>query len=314
MQTKPKNYADCYLYGRSNYEKPIYEFFIKSNIIDKNSEAFEDIKYDVKRLQQSIYLTQTLESDNVILLYHTVALPRAFKVFAAKDLKSGDKQLKIFIDMSDIISTKTGRITIHPSNMDKFISYLTSAMMMRIYYSYPEKLTDRSKLVDSGTYCFSELFYHVIDYLRISGADKLREKTVYIASMYYQLNILGKEYSPSVETRCKSFSKINTKDIEILNLQLGKDTYNNINELIISLSKVLNANGLRLENFLDRWLKLYGAGTQFALEYYPAFSTMITNVYNGSYLVTGQKIVEKICGRTLVDYTNTLFSVASEFK
>lgn len=309
---KTKNYSDCYLYGMGDYEKNIYEFFIKSKVLDKNSEAFADIKYDVKRLQPSTSLTNTLESPNVILLYHDTPLPRAFKVFTAKDLKSGDKKLKVFIDVGDIISTKGGKITIHPSNMDKFISYLTSALMMRIYYSYPEKLLNRDKLVDVGTTCFAEMFTYIIDFLRLSGTDKLREKCMYISSIYYQVNILNKEYSPAIERRAKSISKIQSKDVELLDIQLESDTYKNISTLIPSVAKIINAaDSLKLDNFMNKWITLYGTGTQFATEYYPAFSSMLTNAYNGSYL-NSQKIIEKICGRHLVEYTTEIFRIGDE--
>lgn len=311
---KIKNYTDCYLYKQADYAKNIYKFFIESEVIDKNTEAFEAIKFDVRRLQPSATLTTTLESPNVVLLKHSVALPRSFKVFANQDIKSGDKKMKVFIDMSDIISTKGGTLTVHPSNIDKLISYLTSALVMRIYYTKPEILLNRASIIDTGTKCFAELFSHVVDYLRMSGVEKLKEKTMYIASVYYQTTMLGKEFSPSIESRCKQLSKLSTRDIEILNIQLKSNTYNNIETLINSIAKVIRADGLKLDNFLNQWLKLYGSGTQFALEYYPAFSSMLTNVYNGSYLVTGQKVVEKICGKDLVEYTNKIFDAGRELQ
>lgn len=310
---KTKNYSDCYLYGVGNYDKNIYEYFIKSSIIDKNSNAFEDVRYDVKRLQPSPNLSKTLDSPNVILLTHSTPLPRSFKVFSAKDLKSGDKRLKVFIDVSDIMYTKDGIMSIHQSNMDKFLSYLTSALMMRIYYSHPDKLLNRDKLLDSGIRCFTELFAYVIDFLRIGGADKIREKCMYMSAIYYQTNILNKEISDSIINRAKSVSKITPRDIEILNIQLDSSTYNNISTFITSIAKVINAESLKLDNFMDKWVTLYGPGTQFAVEYYPAFSTMITNAYNGSYL-NSQKVIEKICGRNLVDYTTSLLKVGDELE
>ena len=310
-QYKTKRYSDCYLYGIGDYEKNLYQYFIRSEVLNKNSEAFEDIKYDVKRLQPSMSLTRTLESPNVVLLYHEAPLPRAFKVFTAKDLKSGDNKLKVFIDMSDIVSTKNG-ITIHPSHMDKFISYLTSALVMRIYYSFPERLLNKSDIVRTSTQCFAELFSYVIDYLRISGTDNLREKCLYMASMYYQINILGKDPGMgSIETVAKNISKISNKTMELVDIQMENDVFKNINTFVQNIAKVINAKDLKLDNFIEKWATLYGSGTHFALEYYPAFSTMITNAYNGSYL-NNQKIIEKICGKDLVTYTVAVFRTGDE--
>lgn len=312
---KIKNYSDCYQYGVGQYEKNIYKYFIESKIIDKNSETFDDIRFSIKKMSPAACVSDTLDSPNVILLYHSNPLPRAFKVFTAKDLKSGDNQLKVFIDMSDIISTKSGSVTVDPRNIDKLVSFLTSAMMMRIYYSpHPDKLFNSVKLMRTSTECFAEMFTYVIDWLRISGVDRMKEKCMYMSSLYYHMSILGRDYTDSVESMAKQVSKISSKDIEVLDIMLPDDTYNNIDTFINAVSIAIKAEGLKIDNFIGKWIHLFGPGTQFGVEYFPAFSSILTNTYNGSYLVTNQKTVEKICGRNIVDYSTTLFSIGNEFK
>lgn len=311
---KIKNYSDTYLYGVGRYEQNIFKFFMASKVIDKNSEAFEDLRFNVKKLSPNTSIADTLDSPNVVLLYHDNPLPRAFKVFAAKDMKSGDKKLKVFIDMSDIISTKSGKIDVHPANMDKFISFLAAAMMMRVYYSYPDKLFNSNRLMDSGTRCFADLVTYVIDYLRISGVDKLREKCKYMAAMYFQLNVLGREYTQSIETRAKNISGLSAKDIEVIDVMLSDtNAYKDIKEFIAAISKVIRAEGLKLDVFVEKWISLFGSGTQFATEYFPAFSKMITDAYLGSYL-NNQKTIEKVCGRSIVEYSVTLFNIGGELR
>ena len=311
-QYRIKNFSDCYQYSVGEYEKNIYKFFIESKIIDKTTETFEDIRFSIKKLSPSACVADTLDSPNVILLYHSNPLPRAFKVFTAKDLKSGDNKLKVFIDMSDIISTKTGSVTIDPRNIDKLVSFLTSAMMMRIYYSHPDKLFNSIKLIKTSTECFAEMTTYVIDWLRISGVDRMREKCMYMSSLYFQMCVMGREYSSSIETIAKQISKISSKDIELIDVMLDSNAYTNIKNFVESLSKVLKAEGLKLDNFIGKWIHLFGPGTQFGPEYFPSFSSIITNTYNGSYLVTNQKTVEKICGRSIIEYTATLFGIGND--
>lgn len=311
---KVKNYADCYQYSKGEYEKRIYKFFIESKILDKTSEAFEDIKFSIKKLSPAPCVSDTLDSPNVILLYHPDPMPRAFKVFTAKDLKSGDNKLKVFIDISDIVYTGKGSVTIDSKNIDKLISFLTSALVMRIYYSHPDKLVNSSRLMKSGTTCFAEMFSYVIDWLRVSGVERMKEKCMYMSSLYFQMNIMGREYTNSIETLAKTISKISSKDVEYLDLMLPGDTYNSIDKFIESVAKVINSDGLKLDNFIMKWTTLFGSGTHFGVEYFPAFSSIITNVYNGSYLVTGQKVVEKVCGRNIVEYTQEVFRIGNEFK
>ena len=51
MKFEIKNYDSSFLYGKANYGKVLYEYIIKAERIDKNSEAFENIRYIVKRNQ-----------------------------------------------------------------------------------------------------------------------------------------------------------------------------------------------------------------------------------------------------------------------
>lgn len=311
---KIKNYPDCVQYVKGGYEKNVFKFLMESTIIDKSSEAFDDIRFAVRKMSPAACVAETLESPNVILVYHANPLPRAFKVFAAKDLKSGDKKLKVFIDMSDLISTKTGVVTVAMSNIDKLVSFLTSALLIRIYYGSPDLIYNNSNFIKLGTSCFANLFSYIIDYLHISGVDRVKEKTTYLSSIYYNMNIMGREYTESVESIAKQISKISLKDIELLDIAMPADAYTNIEKFIEALSKVLKADGLKFSNFLDTWVRMIGVGTHFGLEYYPAFSTIITNVYNGSYLVSNQKLVDKICGKDIVAYTKTLLSIGDRIR
>lgn len=315
MKNSVKTYADIYLYGQSDYEKKWMDYFIKSTILDKNSDLYESIRYEVKRMQSTSVLLKTLESDNVVLLYGEVALPRAFKVFAAKDIKRGDNKTRVFIDMTDLLKTdrSTGNKTFDVKQVNTLTSYLISALCNLIYYADANKLINNTKLLDKGTACFAELFTHVIDYLRLGGVDRLREKCLYLSALYYQLVILNKEYSSSIEARAKKISRLSDRDIQMLNVQLPDDTFTNINTFIAAIAKVIRADGLRLDNFVEKWIFLYHSGTQFALELYPAFSTMITNAYAGAYL-NNQKLIEKLCGRDMVDYTVALLNIGDELR
>ena len=79
--------------------------------------------------------------------------------------------------------------------------------------------------------------------------------------------------------------------------------------MINSLSKVLRIEGqLNLYNFIEKWAFVYGSGTQYGTELYTSFASILTNAYVGSY-INNQKTIEKVLGRTLVDFTNALFKV-----
>lgn len=310
---KVKKLSDSYLYGIGGYEKTLYKWFIESTVLTKQEPGFEEIRYDVKRGQHSVALLKVFDSDNVVFLRNNTSLPRSFKVFAASDIKSGDNKTKVFIDVTDVCIMDNGKYVVKPANLDKLISHLASALAYLIYYASPNSIISNSSLTEYGASSFALLFYHIIDSLRVGGTDKMREKILYIATVYYMVNILQRDYTDSVDNWAKKVSGLSTRDIEMLNVALDADTYKDIFHLIQTVSKVIHAEGLKLDNFVEKWLFTYGPGTQFALELYPAFSTFMTNAYCGAYL-NNQKVIEKILGGKLVSYSVALFRLGSDLK
>jgi len=309
---KVKNYADTYLYNMGNYEKKIFDFLMHSEYVDKNDESFEDIKFDVKKRQVTTSLIKVLESKQTNLCINEEAMPRAFKVFVGKDIR-GDKSLKVFIDVTGIIKKDNGRYVYSSNDIDILISYLLSALNAKIYYSDPSKLTNRNALIEEGIRCFSSMFYHIIDYLRINSVDNAKEKCIYLAAKYYQICILGKEESESVENKALKISGLSEKNADLIKIyfESEKEPYKNISTFINTVKLVLKANTLTLDTFIDKWIWIYGPGTQFATELYPAFATVIINAYVGAYL-NNQKTIEKVVGKPMVDFINELFKVGSE--
>lgn len=312
MDCKIKNFGDSYLYNKGDFEKTLMEFMMKAEIIDKSNPSFEDIKYEVKRRQVTSSLLKVLMSDKIVLIRNNVGLSRAFKVFAAKDIISGDKRVKVFIDVSDIIKSDSGNYTIVSRNVDILVSYLLNAMNTLIYYVEPSRLLNNTSLIDSGTQAFSDLFTYVIDYLRVGGVDNVRERTKYMSALYYQCGLLCKDLTDSVRNRAKKISGINQREADIIETLMGPDPFNDINTFITALSKVLRIEGqLKLDNFIEKWAFIFGSGTQYGTELYTCFASILTNAYVGSY-INNQKTIEKVLGRTLVEFTNALFKVGSE--
>lgn len=305
-----KNFSNTYLYGMGSYEKKIFEFIMKSEVIDKNSDAFSDIVYEVKKRQVSSSLVKVLMSKNIVLLKSDVPLPKAFKVFAAKDIKSGDKKLKVFID-ADVIKMVDGKYVCH--NIDILIAYLVSALNTMIYYVDPKRLLMKNEIIKDGAYCFASLFTYIVDYLyKITATSSIKDKCLYLSSLYYQVNLLGKDVDGSSKSVSRQISGLSEREEEILFLQLDKEkAFLNINFFVQEVAKILKISKLTLDVFLEKWLYLYGTGTHFSLELYPCFATMMTNVYVGCYL-NNQKTIEKIVGNKLVSFTTCILKVGAE--
>lgn len=312
--SKIKPMTSSYLYRKTTASSRMYAFVIESERIDVNSEEFEDIKFIIKKNQYTSVLYKLIENPNMILLLNERPMPRAFKVFAYTDVKESSKsqQIKVFIDVSDIIVKTDGVYTIKNANIDKLFAYLVSALGTIIYYGKPLAILNNVSLISNATYCYAKLVSNVIDYLGVAAVDKGREKVLFMSALFFQINVMMMDSdSPSLMQRAIKVSGLTDKEADIVYTQMDSDCFNDINTFIKTVAKVIQTNRLNVDNFMDKWTFLYHTSTQFAVELFPAFSTMITNAYVGAYL-NNQKTIEKITGRFMVDYTTKLFSVGSE--
>ena len=305
-----KSYANSYLYTRiPNYERNILEFVMKSERIDKQTEAFSGIVSDVKRRQTSAVLSRVLMREDVILCSYNKPLPASFKVFACKDVKN-DGILKVFIDCSGLIIEKNGFLVCN--KIDILCTYLLSAMTMIVYHSEPLRLVNNSTIVQSGTECFVSLSSHIFDYLRLNGYAENRTKISYILAMYFQVNMLGLDREDnSTKNLAAKVAGVQLKDINAMEIYYSDDDLLNIDTLLNNITKTFKTNGMTTDVFVEKWNWFYGTGTHFACELFTAFATMITNAYCGSY-INNQKTIEKCCGRSMVEFTNAILRVGSE--
>lgn len=309
---KIKNFGQSFLYGKADYNKEITEYIIKTTRIDKESKAFDNIKYVIQRNQVTSYLVNFLEKKALVLMLDH-PMPLSFKVFTAKDMRY-DGQTKVFVDCSGLIihNQSSGEYEIHNASIDTFIAYLLAAMNAIIYSAKPSLLTNNTALLNTGTECFAKLFTNIIDYMRIGGVDNVREKTLYLSSLYYQIGVLLKEDTPTVYQRAKKISGLSDREIDLLLVKVPVASFENLNTFVTALAKVLNVEGeLKVDNFIEKWVFLYKGGTHFGAELYPSFANMLIYSYVGSYIVN-QKTIEKILGRSMVEFCKTLFKIGGE--
>lgn len=346
---KVKSYMDTYLYSKyPRYSEKLTKAIMEDEIIDKSTDVFKDVIYEIKRARVSDSLVRILNSTNVILLDCMEPLPRAFKVFYAKDYKSPDKRAKIFIDCTKVITkSKTSQDLIVDET--KLISHLINAGSTMIYYKAIDKILSNTALVVELTTCFAKAFTHVIDYLlKISIQETSKNKTLYLSASYFLRGILNYGEQRSLEIAQK-IAGISDREASMINLLLYKNSkksalkeeyylnapyrndsnyipesiyedervslqdlnpYEDLKSFIISMREVMHFDPkvIRDDIIIEKWMTLFGPGTVFGLEYFPAMSAMITDAYVGSYL-NSQKSIESICKVNMVSYAKQLITL-----
>lgn len=306
-----KTLGDTFLYNKFNgYDKILFTFIMESEMVDRANESFDEIRYEIKKHQVSNSLVKVLMSNNIMLMIPNKPLPKAFKVFAARDVK-GDKKLKVFIDCSNVIINSDGRyICKDPAVL---VSYLVNAMNTLIYYADNKRIIMNNSISTYGARCFSSLFTHVVDYIyKISAVSNIRDKCLYLSAMYYQVAILGKDSdNEGAIAIAKKISGLSEREQDIIKIQYDENTFLNIKYFLETCSKILRLDKLTLDLFVEKWMHIYGTSTLFGLELYPQFASMVTDAYVGAYL-NNQKTIEKITNKNMVDFTKTVLSIGAD--
>lgn len=310
-----KKFNETYLYKKMpDYEKDITEMIIKGERIDKSHESFSDIKYEVKRKNIDSTLAKVLDSDRIVLVIPLKPLPKAFKVVAAKDIRN-DNKVKVFIDCTAIIESTNGGYRFYNNNqiINIFISYLVAARTAFIVEAKPTLLTMNSSLTISGAKTFASLVNYILDYIgKININISSRNKSLYLASIYYQVNLLGKDIdSKSVKETALKISGISEREANIVEIDYDANSFDNIENFIKLINESLHIKGLTIDSFIEKWMFLYGTGTVFATELFSPFAQMITDAYIGAY-INNQKTIEKVAKQNMIDFSKTLIRIGSD--
>lgn len=320
-----KQTSDSYLYQVADYNKEIFNYLMRADRIDKNSEAFAEIAYDVKMRQVSSVILKVLMNNRVELLIDTKGMSRAFKVIYCKDVKSKNKdERKVFIDCTGLIEYKNGAYKC--KDIGKLLSYLITGMTYVIYYVRPEVILKDSTLVQSSTEAFVDLMLYVLGYLKlpITYADN-KEKMSFALAEYFLECVMQRDSSSNIDV-ARKISGVNDRVANYMHV-LFADTIDegkgNIKDFILKFAEVFlgqsseeskapkNRTILNADVLSQRWMYAFGAGTFLGLELFVPFSAILTDCYVGSY-INQQNTVEKIAGKNVVIFTNELLKIGSE--
>lgn len=316
--------SNSYLYKTADYGKNIFDYLMSSDRVDKNSNSFSDIVYDVKRQATNSILVKVLLSNKVVLLINKKGgISRAFKVIRAVDVKDKKRIKKVFIDCTDVIIYENGSYRCKKPTV--LISYLITAMTYIIYHDNPNAILTNNTVIKNSTGAFVDMMLYVFGYLKVpvTYLDN-KERMSFVLAEYFQTCVIGiGSDHESIYNVAKQISGIKEKKTcDYLHLTFGNiftDGGTDINKFLIKFAEFFmdqkegsdNKNKLTIEAFSQRWMYAYGPGTFLGLECFVPFAQILTDCYNGAYL-NQQNTIEKIVGsKVVVNFTNELFRIGS---
>lgn len=307
-----KTYSQTFLYKQySEYGKKLFQFVMSAERINTSSAEFSDVLFDIKRRHISNNLFKIATSPNVVIaISKTTQLPKAFKTFVAEDPK--DRKLKLFIDATDIIQYKNGVYVCQNNTIDNLISYIISGMVCYIYRLQSNRLTGNASIILDGGEAFMRCFSYIIDRMyKTSSVQQLKTRIDYAIALYYLINILEKDPIAQfklVKNYAMKISGITTKEAQIVDIMLESEDFDNISTFVAALGRAFKLKDIRLDSVMNLWMKSFGTGLVFAVEYFPALSMMMTNTYIGAY-IDNQITIEKICGPQMKSFTETILKI-----
>lgn len=293
----------CWLYSKTKYTNVMVKAIMEGVRINKNTDQFlEDVSMEIKRSSSPTYLLKILNSKNVILFTPKDPMPKPIKVFCAKDIKNKTSDIKVFIDVSDVIekNENTGRYKVQTNTL---ISYLVAAKINMIYYKIPGAFVKNSNYMYLAARIYAKLFTHIIDYLgNISVIPENRNKMMYFASQFFLYNVIGLESDERVSQISMKVADVSSTISNIYNMS-ARDAIKNksIKDFLGLVQQQFKMDKLTASVFISKWMYLYGSGTMFGVEFFPSFVQMITDSYIGVYL-NNQKTIEKVVGKDMVEF------------
>ena len=302
-----KSFNNSYIYSKYNYDKDILQFVVNAERIDTKGNEFADIMYELKRTRLSNAIPKILGSTNVVLGVCDKSLPKAFKVFCAKDPKDKNN-FKVFIDASDIISYKDGIYKC--THTDWLTAYTLTAMINLLYFKKPTTLLSNSTLLKEGIISYGNMFTMIIDYLyHISSVKDLYNKVKYVCGLYYEISIMGKSFSSfdSISAAASRATNIEPRDMISVNNQIKEEDFINIDTFIKMLDRIFRFKDIKTDVIVGLWMKRYGTGTVYALELFPSFCAMMINTYVGGY-IDNQVTIEKTAAN-LPEFVSELLGI-----
>ena len=103
---------------------------------------------------------------------------------------------------------------------------------------------------------------------------------------------------------------VDNKDAQIVDIMLEDSDFLDINHFIDALNRIFKFKDLTYTIIIDKWMQAFGTGTVFALEFFPAFSMMLTNTYVGGY-IDQQMTIEKVTGQSMVKFVKTILEIGA---
>lgn len=281
---KPKLYSECFLFNSGVYETKLLAYIKHSEELDKSTDKFYYVLNSFKHSYPK-WLYKFVASDRCVFFIPNKNFPvvKAFNAFAITKGKNKNQHLAIINAHLLDVHLKSNAYVLNSNTESAMMGYSVSAATHYTYLMKPTVYTANSKIVVNGGEAFARLVNHILHYLyKINSITALKEKVNLFSKIYFYRNLMRFDMEKALKL-AKKDTTVTDHEIALLNAD-EPEAYENIDVFINNvLAKLPGLEKLTTAIFLEKWISLYGVGTEFAMEILPAFLTLFTNLYVSAY-------------------------------
>lgn len=290
---------------KNNYQKYSYFFNItdqyKVRITDNikfgdDISNSQDLEVIMERLNKKYtipkYLNDFCKSKSLKFIYSKSPNPKGIPLVSMDKNNS----IVIYLNCSNILFKNKSTNKLECRDDSILLHYLYSSIFTYSILKYPNMFLRKSEFVLYSTKIYSNLFTYVYEYLyKLSSNLYSYDKLKFLSCLFFQHNILGIELNDAVRNSSKISGLSNQKIIDGMMMRVADEYikgdfsnfFKNIKDIIDIRKEV------ELSLFVEKYMSLYGEGTQFMLELISPFIDNITAISDNIF-VNNKTTIEKI--------------------
>lgn len=256
-----------------------------------NSESVSEDKLPINMIEMKNYklpkkdeVLGLLGKGKIMMKYDTKVLNKLNNSIPVV-LTAAGGELKASVNITNqCIVNKDGdmkiqSITLYALLNSGYIHLLCMNNFRSMQYNY--------KLLEYGALCYSKIFANIfIKRHSINTMPAILDTVSYLAAKFFLLHIFRQKYTEHIGNIAKKCTRgMNDAMQQSLDAQIPEECFHTLTDFYTKLIEVVpQIAKTSLRDFIFAFVNTYGDSTLFAIEWLPAFLTMISNVQVGSFL------------------------------
>jgi len=296
-----RNLSETFLFNKTNTANFINE--VKkidfANDLVRISELEEQVKVIERRFRYSLLnnVISAYEKGEIFPLYsEAVNITRLVPIFQI----AGSNGRPVGVVNIRPYSTRDKNGNYNIDNRQLYALLECNYINLKIRES-ENSFTMNQTIAKLSTIIYVKLVNKVLD--KMFGINLIPDRADqinYCVGKFFQLYVLGKKQSESVDNVAYSATFNNTDRNLVMNAdsQFTDDAYTHFDAFIENLAtNFIGLNKLNIRSFLDNWMIMFGENSVFSIEHFP---TMLTNVICGAIFsarINRDSVFENVVGR-----------------